>query len=137
MGARERAPAQLRIARERLLLDQLADRAKPPVLQLAHVELTMGCGVLGPAQEHVARRLHDALALDHALALMAVELRRQPLEHGLAGFLELQEQRRAVATHVEPDGAERADAADADNLEGDVLERVAIEETEAVGRQPA
>src|SRR5437867_13324606 len=133
MRTRERTPAQLRVARQRLLLDQLADRAKPPVLQLAHIELTVGRGVLGPAQEHIARRLHDTLAFDHALALMAVELRCQPLEHRLARLLDLQEQRRAVAAHIEPDGAERADAADADNLEGNVLERVAIEATGAVG----
>src|SRR5580765_1551058 len=111
MGARERTSAQLPIACERLLLDQLADRAKPPVLQLAHIELTLRCGVLGPAQEHVAGRLHEPLALDHALALMAVEFRGEPLEHGLARFRYLQEQRCAVAAHVEPDGAERADAA--------------------------
>ena len=59
-------------------------------------------------REHVARRLHDTLTLDHPLALVALEFRRQPFEHGFAGFLDLQEQRRAVAARVQPDGAERA-----------------------------
>src|SRR5262249_46944063 len=35
------------------------------------------------------------------------------------------------------DGAERADAADADHLEGDVLEHISIEETKPVRRQAA
>src|SRR5262249_58600594 len=100
-------------------LDQFADRTEPPVLELAHIELPVRRGILGPAEEQVACRLHDALALDHPLALVALEFWRQPLEHGWAGLLELQEQRPAVAAPLTPDGAERADAADADHLEGD------------------
>src|SRR6185295_17085465 len=41
----------------------------------------------------------------------------------------------AITAHVEPDGAECANAADADDFEGDVFERVAIEQTTSVGWQ--
>src|SRR5262245_8384438 len=128
MRARKRAPAEAGIACERSLLDQGPDRTEPPVLQMAYIEVSVRCHVLGPAEEQIARRLHDALALDYPLALVAAEFRCQPLKHGLAGFLDLQEQRRGVSAHVEPDGAEGADAADTHHLEGYVLERVSIDE---------
>src|SRR5438046_7430820 len=108
MGARKRPPTKAGVARQCSLLNQLADRTEPPVLQLAHIEVSVRCDVLRPAQEEIACGLHDALTLDHPLALMALEFRGQPLEHGFAGFFNLQEQRRAVAAQVEADGAERA-----------------------------
>src|SRR5262245_18342743 len=132
MGAGERAPTKARVTRQRSLLNQLANRTEPPVLKLAHIEVSLRCDVLRPSQKEVACRLHDALTFDHALDLVPLEFRRQPLENGFAGFLDLQEQRRAVATHVQPDGAERANAADTDDLEGDVLERISIDETKPV-----
>src|SRR5262245_55777032 len=133
----ERTPAQARVALERPLLNQLADRTEPPVLQMAYIEVSMRRNVLRPTQELVTRRLHDTLTLDHPPALVAVEFRSQPLEHGPAGFLDLQEQRCAVAAHVERDCAKRANAADADRLEGDVLERISIDEAKPIRRQPA
>src|SRR5215472_12538745 len=99
MGAGKRAATQAPIARECLFLHQVAYRAESPVFQLAHVELPVRGLILCPAQEDVARRLHDALAFDHSLALVALELLPKPLEYGFAGFLDLQEQRRAVAAH--------------------------------------
>src|SRR5207247_7363767 len=97
---------------------------EPPVLQLAHVEIARGRLVLGPAEEDVARRLHHALALDHAAALVTTTFRAEPLAHGFAGLLDLQEQRRAVAGQEQPDPAEPAHAADADHLERHAFERV-------------
>src|SRR6185436_11342747 len=97
MRTGECAPAQARVACECLLLDQLADRTESSVLQTAHIELPARGRVFGPAQEEVARCLHHTLALDYSLALMALEFRSEPLDHGFAGFLDLQEQRRAVA----------------------------------------
>ncbi len=136
MGARERASAQSCVARQCLLLDQLADRAEAAILELAHVEMTARCRILRPAQEHVARGLHHALALDHALTRVARELRPETLEHGLVRFLDLQEQGRAVVGHEQADGAEGAHAADADHLEGHVLERIAIDQAKMLGREP-
>src|SRR5262249_14006493 len=104
---------------------------------MAHIELSARRDILRPAEKDVARRLHDALSLDHPLALMAFEFRRQPFEHGSSGLLDLQKERRGVAANVEPDGAERSNAADADHLEGNVLERVSIDEKMPVGRQAA
>ena len=136
MRARERAPAQPRVVEQRALLHQLADRSEAPVLELADVEISPRRAILRPTQKDVARRLHDALALDHAAARVILELRAEALEHGLAGFLDLQEQRGAVAAHEQADGTEGADAADADHLEGDVLERIAFEQTKPLRRQP-
>src|SRR5438128_7752338 len=115
MGAGKRAPTKAGVARQRSLLNQLADRTESPVLQLAHIEVPVRCDVLRPAQEEIARRLHDALTFDHPLTLVTLECRPEPLEHGFAGFLDLQEPRRAVAAHVEADGPERAKPADADH----------------------
>src|SRR5438552_17355644 len=103
MGARKRPPTKAGVARQCSLLNQLADRTEPTVLQLAHIEVSVRCDVLRPAQEDVARRLHDALTFNHPLALVALEFRRQLLEHGFAGFLDLQEQRSAVTAQVEAD----------------------------------
>jgi hypothetical protein len=59
--------------------------------QVTHIEISVRSDILRPTQEDIARRLHDALTLDHPLALMARKFRRQPLEHRLAGFPDLQE----------------------------------------------
>src|SRR5262249_56895650 len=91
--------------------------------------------VPGPAEKDVARRLHHALAFDHAAALMPGEFRREPLEHGLAGLLDLEKQRRAVAAREQADRAEGADAAHAHHLEGDVSERIALDQAVPLGRQ--
>src|SRR5262245_31795901 len=102
---------------------------------MPHVELAARWPIFRPAKEKVACRLHDALALDHALALVAFELRSQALEHGRAGLFDLQEQGRAIAADVEPDGTEGANAADADHFEGDVPQHIAIEQVTAIRRK--
>src|SRR5215510_14067286 len=102
---------------------------------MPYIELAARWAIFRPAKEEVARSLHDALPLDHALALVTFELRRQAFEHGRAGFFDLQEQWRAIAAGVEPDGAEGANAADANHFEGDVPQRIAIEQATAIRRE--
>src|SRR5260370_2229322 len=60
---------------------------------------------------------------------MILEFRPEALEDGFFRFFDLKEQRSAIAAHEQADGAERTDASHPDDFEGDVLERVALEET--------
>src|SRR2546429_5983774 len=59
---------------------------------------------------------------------MILELRPKTLEDGFSRFLDLQKQRSVAPAHEQADRTERADASDPDDLEGDVLERVALDE---------
>src|SRR5262249_62037547 len=68
-------------------------------------------------------------------AAMISDVRPQALEHGFSRFFDLQEQRSAVAAHKQADGAEGADASHSDNLEGDVLERAALDEATPLRRK--
>src|SRR5260370_5570392 len=135
MGACERAPAQMRIAGQRSLFPQLADRSETPVLQLAHVEISPRRVVLRPTEEDVARRLHGALTFDHAPARVILEFRPEALEHGFPRFFDLKKQLSAVAPHEQADGAERADASHPDDFESHVLERVALDEVTPLRRK--
>src|SRR5262249_10431079 len=99
---------------------------------MPHIEVTLRCWVLRPPKENIACRLHDALPLDHAPTLVTLISWRQPLEHGIARFLDLQEQRRAVAARIQGDRAERADTADPSHLERNVLERISIDEADPI-----
>src|SRR5439155_6653777 len=96
---RERAPTQIRVFGQRLLLHQLTDRSEASVLQLTHVEMAARHAILRPAQEHVAGRLYHALAFDDPLTGVAFESRSKALEHGFARLLDLEEQGSAVAAH--------------------------------------
>jgi hypothetical protein len=70
-----------------------------------------------PAEEHVARRLHQALPGNDALAVIGMQaLARIGFEHRRPRFLDLQEEGVIVGGHEQPDGAPGADAADADDL---------------------
>ena len=110
-----------------------------PVLELADVEVALlaveaGADVL-PAEEDVARRLHQALTGDDALAAVAVlALADEPLEHRRLRLLDLQEQRVLVVdAEEERDPGAGADAADADDLAGQVDEPELLEQVAAVG----
>src|SRR5262249_38550824 len=76
-----------------------------PVPQLAYVEvpfLPVGSNCAIPAEEDVAGRLHQVLAVDHPLSVVC--LLTSPdvfLEHGGLGLLGLQEQRIAVISAEE------------------------------------
>ena len=80
--------------------------------------------VVDPAEHHVARRLHQPLALDHALAVVGeLALAEERLEHRRLRLLHLQEQRvLVVAADEEDDPRPGPDAADADDLAGGVDE---------------
>src|SRR5262245_45552683 len=88
------------------------------------------CHVFGPTKKDIAGRLHRPLAFDHTPAGMAAELRTEPLEHGLASFLELQEQWSAIVTEEQSYGTECSHASDPDCLECHVCEFVLLEKTE-------
>src|SRR5205823_5612840 len=95
-----------------------------------------GADVL-PAEEDVARGLHQALAGDDALSAIAVfALADELLQHGGLCFLDLQEQRvLIVAAEEERDPGARADAADADDLSRQVDEPELFEQVAAVRLQ--
>src|SRR5262245_1884994 len=135
MRAGERAPAQARVIEESILLDELADGAEPPVLELAHIEMPARCLVLRPSQKNIARRLHDMLPFDDAPAGMTVVLWPKAFEHRFSRFLDLKKQRRTLSAREQADRAERAHASDADRLEGHVPERVAVEQEPPLRRQ--
>ena len=80
--------------------------------------------------------MHDALAGDHALALIGVEAGCGAWRQDrLLRFLELQQQRRVVAGGEQADGTESAHAADAHHLERNVGQPIAIEQHAAFFRQ--
>src|SRR6202040_1558594 len=90
---------------------------------------------LQPAEQDVARGLHEPLSLDHPAAVVGKLARTQEaLKHRGSRFLELQEQRilLVAATLEQQDPAARADRADANDLVRDVHEAVALEEPAAV-----
>ena len=84
---------------------------------------------LRPSQEVVLLALHDALPGHHALPLIEIDARRRiRREHRLLRLLQLQQQRRTIAVGEEAEGAERANAADAHDLERDVGQSVTVEQ---------
>ena len=94
---------------------------------------------LDPAEHDVARRLGQALALDHALAAVReLALPEERLEHRRLGLLELEEQRIVVVlAEQKADPGARADTPDADHLPGRVNVPVALEQLPPVaGERP-
>ena len=97
-----------------------------------------------PAQQDVARRLHQALTLDDPLSVAGVlVLAQERLQHGGLGLLDLQEQRvvDTVADHQD-DPRAGPNAADTHHLPGGLHEVEALDEvlvvaveTAAVGTQ--
>src|SRR5262249_26306610 len=92
-----------------------------------------------PAEQDVARRLHQALALDDALAvLVELALAEERLEHRGLRLLELEEQRVAlVATEHEYEPGARPDAAHPVDLARGVDVPEPLEQLPAVARQCA
>ena len=92
-----------------------------------------------PAEEDVARRLHQPLALDDALAVVRVlALAEVRLEHRRLRLLDLEEERVVVVpAEQQDDPAAGADAADADDLAGDVDQPELLEQVAAVALQRA
>ena len=87
-----------------------------------------------PAEEDVTGGLHEALALDDPAAVVVVLAGPdERLEHGRIGLLELEEEHVVVVAPLEQDEVTTgADTADADDLEGDVDEPVALEQVPAI-----
>ena len=69
------------------------------------------------------------LTFDDPLARVTIEFSSEAFQYGCSRFLDLKEQRSAVAAREQTDRAERANASDADRFERNVIERVAIEQT--------
>ena len=57
-----------------------------------------------------------------------IRLPREGRENRLLRFLDLQQQWRIVIGHEQANGAERADAADADNFKGDIAQMIALQQ---------
>ena len=92
-----------------------------------------------PAEEDVARRLHQALTFDDALAVVVVQAPAEDrLEHRRLRFLQLEEERIAVvvADH-QRDPRPRPHAADTDDLAGSVDVAEALEQVAPVAGQRA
>ena len=107
------------------------------VVQLADAELVAGAGT--PAEEQVARRLHQSLTLDDPPAVVDVLARPdERREHRLLGFLHLQDERvEARAALPDHDEATRADRTDTDDLARRVDELDLVEQTASiVGQRP-
>src|SRR5438105_3288854 len=128
MGPGKRPAAKVRVGLERCAFDDPADRTEVAVLELTNVKLPVGAWVFGNAQKNIARGLHCALPLDHAASLVdqAWRGRGDFFENRSKRLLDLQKQWLSIGRHEKPDRAECADAADADDLEGDIRERVAL-----------
>ena len=113
-----------------------ADQRQTAVLQLTDVALLVVAAILGPAEEDIRHRLHHPLPHHHPLSLIAVDagsgVGRQD---GCLGFLQLQQQGLVVRRDEQSDGAERADTADTDDLEGDVGKLVSIQQDTPLLRQ--
>src|SRR5262249_23785264 len=90
--------------------------------------------VLGRAEKNIAGGLHHPLAFNDATTLMSFvpQLAAEPLQHGVLRLLELQEKRLVISGQEKSDAAKRADRADANRLEDEVLHREAVEELQSI-----
>ena len=102
------------------------------VPELADVEMPAELA-LRPAQEDVARRLHESVPVHDPLPMIGVDaLAGIRLQHRGARLFDLEEQGILFAGHQEHHGAEGTDAADTDHLDRDVLELKAVDEHTSV-----
>ena len=132
MGTRKGAAAQCGVKRQSRFKPG-SDIGEAVILEPPDVEISAVHRNLGPAEEDVGGRLQHALADDNALAVIGIvgspSVRGQ---HRLLRFLDLEQQRRLVARHQQADGAERADAADPDDFECDIMQTVALQQNPPV-----
>src|SRR4051812_39040189 len=136
----ERPPAGVGIARETLGVDRLQVRRGLAVPELANVEVprdAVGREEPAPAEEDVARGLHQPLAVHDAPAVLrGAAPAGERLEDRTLRLLRLEDERivRIPAEEEDAPGA-RPDAPDADDLAGDVDEPVGAVEVAAVEGQ--
>src|SRR6516165_7007019 len=116
VGERERPTAPLGVQLHLQAAERLHAHADLDVAQLA--DEVVALGPLRPAEEHVARGLHEPVALDDALPVTRVRARAgEWLEDRSPRLLHLEEQGVALACHVEEHPALRAHAADPHHLD--------------------
>ena len=114
--------------RQRGIGERRSDVRDARIFQLRRSNLVVAV-ILCPAEEDIRRGLHDALAGYDALALIRVDAwRGVRRKDRLLCLFQLQQQSCVVTCGEQPDGAKCADAADADNLEGDIGSSIAIEQ---------
>src|SRR4051812_25882007 len=138
MRARERPAARLRIQLEPPRQDRLEIDGRLPVPELADVEVPRAAlerlRVANPAEENVARGLHQPLTLDDALPVVRVAaLPEHRLEDRRACLLHLEKERiRGVTPEQQHDPATSADAPDPDHLPREVDVPEALEQPSPV-----
>src|SRR4029453_2019609 len=126
--ARQRPGTDLGVLAHHARTEQLDHGPDLHVPELADVEIPAGLA-LRPAEEDVARRLHQSVAVYNPLAMIAVDaLAGVRLQDRGPRLLDLEEQGVLFARHQQRHGAEGADAANPDHLDGDVLELIAVDE---------
>ncbi len=144
MTAGQRPAAQTTPGHQVVVGHRLDHGAALLILELSDIEVPSPRSD-GPAQKDVTGRLEKPLARYHALATRRIGAwAEEPLEDGRLGLLDLEEDRVLVGALVEQhDDRRQADAADADHLERQIDELVAVEQRPSVhqerlpvGRQP-
>ena len=133
MGAGEAPAAKTGVAGHHLRSHRLDLRRPLAIPELAHVEVALLAVKpihRQPTEEDVAGGLHQPLAGDYPVAVLAEPAGAgEGLQHRGAGFLHLQEERIALVTaEQQPDPGAGADAADPDDLVGGVDVVVALGE---------
>ena len=128
MRPRERPTANSRVCPQQVEIPIFDDRAHLHVAQLANVDVA-SVDSPRPAQEDIARRLHQTLTRDDSMAVVLMQaLPHVRLQHRGLRFFYLQEKRVVVRRKEESDGAQRADAADSDRLNRQVAKMKAVEQ---------
>ena len=126
--ARQCPGANLGVLGHHARTEQLDHGPDLHVPELADVEMPAELA-LRPAEEDVARRLHHSVPVHNPLAMIAVDaLAGTRLQDRGPRLFDLEEQGILLAGHQQRHGAEGADAADPNYLDGDVLEFRAVDE---------
>src|SRR4051812_14975835 len=142
VGLGERLPAELGVQLHERRVHQL-DQGRPlAVPELTHVEVAAHAvrrGEPDPAEQDVAGRLRQPLALDDVLAgVREGALAQERLEHGRLRLLELQDERvGVVAAEQEDDPGAGPHAADAYHLARRVHVAIALQQPPPIGGERA
>jgi len=127
VGAGQHPTAGLRIDIQHFSIESLHQRLDLGIVQLSHIELS-AIGSRGPPEKNVRRRLHQTLPHHDALSVMTVcASADMGLEDRLNRLLELQKQRLVALRHHQGDPAPSADAADTNDLDGNINESIPVD----------
>src|SRR5262245_36625359 len=141
MRPSKRPTANLCVDEKLAWKDSLEVGGALPVPELAEIEVAWLSGEIRlrthPTEKDVACGLHQPLALDHSLSVVGVwGFAQHGLKDRWPGFLALEKKRVGVVpTEHQDDPTARADAADPDDLPGQVNEAVALEQLSPVARK--